>query len=191
LARVPRVQLRGIRGRWRRDRARQALEARHSLSVPVDSWVGRPRLVTNGESIRVGHRVVIRAGARLEVVPPNPGAPPVGSLTIGDGVQFEDMVTISAAADLVIGANSLISSFVTITDNDHSRGAGGRILDEPQVVAPTTIGENVWIGAGAVVLRGVTIGDAATVGANAVVTKDVPAGATVVGVPARPVGFGR
>lgn len=48
-----------------------------------------------------------------------------------------------------------------------------------------TIGDNVFIGAGARVLGGIHIGDGATIGANAVVIKDVPAGATAVGVPAR------
>jgi len=48
------------------------------------------------------------------------------------------------------------------------------------------IGEEVLVGANAVILEGITIGDRAVVGAGAVVTKDVPAGATVVGVPARP-----
>lgn len=48
-----------------------------------------------------------------------------------------------------------------------------------------TLGDNVFIGAGARVLGGITVADGATIGANAVVIKDVPAGATAVGVPAR------
>ena len=50
---------------------------------------------------------------------------------------------------------------------------------------PVTNGENVWIGAGAIVLKGVNIGDSAIISAGAVVTRDVPAGAVVAGVPAR------
>jgi maltose O-acetyltransferase len=47
------------------------------------------------------------------------------------------------------------------------------------------IGQNVWIGGGAIIMPGVTIGDDAIIGAGAVVTRDVPAGATAVGNPAR------
>jgi len=50
---------------------------------------------------------------------------------------------------------------------------------------PIRIGNNVWIGGGAIVLPGVTIGDDAVIGAGSVVTRDVPAGAVVVGNPAR------
>ncbi len=50
---------------------------------------------------------------------------------------------------------------------------------------PIRIGNNVWLGGGAIVLAGVTIGDDAVIGAGSVVTRDVPAGAVVVGNPAR------
>jgi maltose O-acetyltransferase len=49
------------------------------------------------------------------------------------------------------------------------------------------IGEDVWIGGGAILLPGVTVGDGAIVGAGAVVTRDVAPGTRVVGNPARPI----
>lgn len=52
-------------------------------------------------------------------------------------------------------------------------------------VAFPTIGDNVYVGAGARVLGGITVGDSAVIGANAVVMSDVPTGALAVGVPAR------
>jgi maltose O-acetyltransferase len=54
-----------------------------------------------------------------------------------------------------------------------------------ETAAPITIGDNVWLGGGAIVLPGVTIGEDSVVGAGAVVTKDVPAGVVAVGNPAR------
>ena len=51
--------------------------------------------------------------------------------------------------------------------------------------APITIGDNVWLGGGAIVCPGVTIGDDTVVGAGAVVTRDLPAGVVAYGNPAR------
>ena len=60
-----------------------------------------------------------------------------------------------------------------------------RRQDKWESAEPITIGRNVWIGGGAIILPGVVVGDDAVIGAGSVVTRDVPAGATVFGNPAR------
>jgi acetyltransferase-like isoleucine patch superfamily enzyme len=82
----------------------------------------------------------------------------------------------------------MIGPFCYITDHDHGHDAGRLVSEQPLVSAPVRIGNDVWIGAGAIILKGVTIGDGAIVGAGAVVTGDVPAGTKVIGVPARQIG---
>lgn len=106
-------------------------------------------------------------------------------ITLADGVfvnfggVFLDCAPITVAAATQIGPN------VQLLTPDHPRDPVRRRAGW-EAAHPITIGENVWIGGGAVVGPGVTIGDDAIVGAGAVVVRDVPAGATVTGVPARP-----
>jgi maltose O-acetyltransferase len=57
--------------------------------------------------------------------------------------------------------------------------------DKLEAARPITIGDNVWLGGGVIVLPGVSIGDDSVIGAGSVVTKDVPAGVVAVGSPAR------
>ena len=59
------------------------------------------------------------------------------------------------------------------------------MLEQGQFNRPITIGNNVWIGAGAVVLPGVTIGDNTVIGAGSIVTKDIPAHVVAVGNPCK------
>lgn len=84
-----------------------------------------------------------------------------------------------------IGEATQIGPMVQILTADHPREPAARAagLENGR---PVTIGRNVWIGGGAILLPGVTVGDDAIVGAGAVVTRDVAAGATVAGNPARP-----
>jgi serine O-acetyltransferase len=93
---------------------------------------------------------------------------------LGRRVVIEHQGGIVIHGQSVVGDGCIIRQGCTL---------GNRSLDRPWE-APT-LGRNVNLGAGSKVLGAVTIGDGATVGANAVVLHDVPAGATVVGIPAR------
>jgi acetyltransferase-like isoleucine patch superfamily enzyme len=90
-------------------------------------------------------------------------------------------VSITCLERIRIGAGTTIANNVVIVDHDHDYAHNGRFMK----CAPVDIGRNVWIGANAVILKGVTIGDHAIVAAGAVVTKNVPEGAIVGGVPAK------
>lgn len=105
---------------------------------------------------------------------------------IGQNVYINRYTIIDAHQNIRIGKNTMIGPFVYITDGDHGKDAPGKLAERPMEIRPTTIGENVWIGAHSCILRGVNIGDNAVIGAGAVVTRSVGDGNTVAGVPARP-----
>lgn len=101
-------------------------------------------------------------------------------LIIHDGFCNEN-VQITAGDYIEIGSGATIGRDVVIRSYD-----GHTIVEDGYLISkPTHIGEHVWIGQGASVLKGVTIGDGAIVAANAVVTKDVPAHSAVGGNPAK------
>lgn len=106
------------------------------------------------------------------------------NIHLEDGVFLNFGCIILDVVAVRIGAGTLIGPGVQILTADHPRDPAtrGQMLEFGR---PITIGRNVWIGGGALVLPGVTIGDDAIVGAGSVVTGDVPAGSTVVGNPAR------
>lgn len=123
---------------------------------------------------------------------------PAGVVGVGD-----DSILVGAifmcAESIRIGQRVIVSYNATIADSDfHPRDPEARRLDaianapegdksrRPAIVArPVVIEDDVWIGIGAIVLKGVHIGRGARIGAGAVVTKNVPAGMTVIGNPAR------
>ena len=94
------------------------------------------------------------------------------------GLVALDCARITIGDDVQIGPNVQLLTPTHPTDPEERRtgveGAG-----------PITIGDNVWLGGGAIVLAGVTIGDHTVVGAGAVVTRDLPARVVAVGNPAR------
>ena len=140
--------------------ARQGPLRRHLLesllgSVGEGTEIRPPLYVDYGSYVSIGARTFANYGLV---------ALDVAAITIGDDVQ--------------IGPN------VQLLTPTHPVAAGPR-RDKWEAALPITIGDNVWLGGGAIVLPGVTVGANSVVGAGAVVTKDVPPDVVVVGNPAR------
>jgi acetyltransferase-like isoleucine patch superfamily enzyme len=109
--------------------------------------------------------------------------PGSGRIRIGDCVLISPGVRISASDEIVIGDGTMIAHGCYITDSDWHTVYDRTARDER--VTPVHIGENVWIGDHATVLKGVSIGANSVVGARSVVVRDVPENAVVAGNPAR------
>jgi maltose O-acetyltransferase len=103
----------------------------------------------------------------------------IGARTfVNFGLVALDVAPITIGADCQLGPN------VQLLTPIHPLDAALRRAQWEQA-APITLGDNVWLGGGVVVLPGVTIGDDTVVGAGAVVSRDLPAGVLAMGTPAR------
>lgn len=107
-------------------------------------------------------------------------------IRIGSGSSLNQGTIIDGYGGVTIGRNVRIASYVRINTADH-------VFTDPDLpisqqgfqVAPVTIGDDVWLGTGAVVGSGVTIGTGSVIGAGSVVTSDIPPYSVAVGVPCR------
>lgn len=137
------------------DVKRMALLAGLFGSFGAGTYFERPFFCDYGSNIHIGANSFANTGCVFL-----DGAP----ITIGDGVN--------------------IASGVQLITADHPREPELRARDV-EMARPVTIGDTVWIGAGAIVLPGISIGDGATVGAGSVVTRDVPRNVVAAGNPCR------
>lgn len=106
-------------------------------------------------------------------------------ISIGPRTYINRWTMIDASLAVTIGADVMIGPNCYITDHDHGTNLGSPVSQQPLIEAPTSIGNNAWVGANVTILKGVEIGDDVVVGAGSVVTKSVASGKRVVGVPAR------
>ena len=134
--------------------------------------IGKKGRIDLGRWSWLGHRTKIRCHE--------------GLVSIGAKTVLGQECTISAYQHVSIGRECVVADRVMLIDFDH----GVVDVDRPIRLQgiykrDVRVGNNVWIGYGACILRGVTIGDNAIVGTSSVVTRDVPANAVVAGIPAR------
>lgn len=123
-------------------------------------WISAPFFVDYGENIHIGNKVEVNMNCVFL---------DCNSITIGDNCGIGPGVHIYTVAHPVSPAERL----------------SGDSQFWKSFTAPVTIGRNVWIGGGSIILPGVTIGDGTTIGAGSVVTKSIPPNSVAVGNPCR------
>lgn len=159
----------------RRQQAAVRLTARFQAAFVEDAAAAQPILTellgSVGEGAHVRPPLYVDYGSNI---------------TIGARTFVNYNLTALDVAAIVIGEDCQIGPNVQLLTPTHPVEPGPR-RDKLEAAQPITIGDNVWIGGGAIVLPGVTIGDNSVIGAGAVVTKDVPPNVIAVGNPARPV----
>ena len=134
--------------------------------------------IGKGASVRLGRWSWIGHGTKIRV---HEGEAEIGAKTV-----LGQEITISAYQHVSIGRECIIADRVMLIDFDHGVTEVERPIRAQGIYKrDVRVGNNVWIGYGACILRGVTVGDNAVIGTSAVVTRDVPANAVVAGVPAR------
>jgi acetyltransferase-like isoleucine patch superfamily enzyme len=165
------------------DRARAAWWRLRGARLGAKTRVGggcvirAPGLLSTGARVQIEHAVHIKiAGGQ-------------GRLVLGEQTFVGFGTELDVALELRIGKHVLIAPGCFITDHQHRHARGAPIAAQGLDCRAVRIGDDVWLGAHAVVLPGVSIGDGAIVGAGAVVTRDVAAQTIVAGVPARPIGM--
>ena len=151
---------------------RLALDGLAFVGPGVVLQVGKQAQLKLGRWAWIGHGTKIRCHE--------------GLVDIGAKTVMGQECTISAFQHVKIGRECVIADRVMFIDFDHGVVEVERPIRLQGIYKrDVNVGNNVWIGYGACILRGVTVGDNAIIGTNSVVTKDVPANAVVAGLPAR------
>lgn len=123
--------------------------------------------VRSGGRIRMKKHVSFNRGARV-------AAAGKTIVDIGSNTMIGYNNVIIAREGIAIGNNVMLGANVCIYDHDHVYSNHGIMREQGYTTAPVTIEDNVWIGAGVIVLKGVTIGSGSVIAAGTVVKRDIP-----------------
>ncbi len=146
----------------------------------LPSYIGKPVFIGNFKRIFIGKRVRIFPGARIEVVDKN------SSIVFEDNISIGQNFHITSGGNLVIGKNTTFAENIMVTNIDHDyQEIDKHILKQKYIIKETKIGENCFIGYGAVIQAGTILGKQCIVGSNSVVRGTFPDYCVIVGVPAR------
>ena len=146
-----------------------------SFSGPIISLVSPFSEITmdKGAHLSIGKRFKMRDGAKIRV---RKGA----ICIIGDNSSVNSNNMIACRERIEVGNNVMFSPNVQIYDHDHDFKTAGGIKDGKYKTAPVKIGNNVWIGANTVILRGTEIGDNCVIGAGSVVKGEYKEGSVLI-----------
>lgn len=103
-----------------------------------------------------------------------------GKMYIGQNVGINRNSTIVCQRKITIGSNTIMGPNVLIYDHDHTFSNNGGVERNKYKSDPVKIGENCWIGAGTIILRGTTLGDNCIVGAGSIIKGTYPNGTVII-----------
>ena len=147
----------------------------NSFTAPTLSMVSPHTEITidKGAKLHIGNRFKMRDGAKIRV---RNGA----ACTIGDNVLINSNNILACREKIEIGNGCELGPNVQIYDHDHDFRTEGGIKAGKYKTSPVKIGDNVWVGANTVVLRGTEIGDNCVIAAGSVLKGTFPANSVVV-----------
>ncbi len=152
------------------------------LELLYDFNATRPHELEKREALL--HRMFAELGEDCYIEPPlfcNWGG---RNVHFGDHVYANFHLTLVDDTHIYVVSNTMFAPNVTVATAGHPIDPALR-AKAYQFNQPVHIGQNCWIGAGALIMPGVTIGDNTVIGAGSVVTKDIPANVVAVGNPCR------
>lgn len=134
------------------------------------------------KNIHLGNHLVIKAGARICACNEN------ANVEIGDRTTFGYYSFLFSSESIKIGNDCLIAPFVYLVDSDHQISRYENINRQKNQTKPILIGNDVWIGTGSKILKGINIGNGAVIAAGSLVRNDVPEYEIHGGIPAKKIG---
>jgi len=157
-----------------------------ALGVKINGyvWMRAIEIPRNWADITLENNVALDTGVTLL----SSGAPRRDKLVIRSGTYVNRYTVFDAHERLEVGADCMIGPHCYITDADHGKACGTPVARQGMERRPVVIEDEVWLGAGVVILPGVRIGKGAIIGASSVVTGNIPGNAIAAGSPAREIG---